>query len=146
MKVIIIKPCKDGKLNQVIDVADGYATNFLIKQGFALPVNSKTQNMLDNRVENEKQRQAKLLDNANKQKALIEGLTASYKLKVTNNNVHGSITRKQVIEFLREHKISVETPSVENVKIASIGISKVKIHLHKDVTAILKVEVKEDGK
>lgn len=146
MKVIIIKNCKDGKLNQVIDVSDGYATNFLIKKGFALPVNSKTQNMLDNRLEAKAASDKAALDAALNLKARIESLTAHYKLKVTNNVIHGSITRKQIQEFLREHKISIDNPLVENVKIASLGISKVKIELHKDVTAILKVEVKEDGK
>lgn len=146
MKVIIIKNCKDGKVNQVVDVSDGYATNFLIKQGFAIPVNAKTQNMLDNKLANEEARQKALLEKAKKTQEIIESLKMPFKLKVTNNVVHGSVTRKQVQEFLRDHKVIVDNTLVENVKIASIGISKVKIHLHKDVTAILKVEVKEDGK
>ncbi|VEU59919.1 bL9 family ribosomal protein [Mesomycoplasma neurolyticum] len=51
MKVIIIKEFnKDYKLNQVVEVSDGYAKNFLIKNGYALPVNKTTTLFLEKRM------------------------------------------------------------------------------------------------
>lgn len=141
MKVIIIKDNKDGKVNDIIEVSSGYATNFLIKKGLALPLNSKTEHMLNNKkAVLQSEEEAKILK-ANKAKKVIEALTLKFNLKVTNMVVHGSITKKQINKELVAHGIKVDTHNIENVKIASLGISKVSIKLHKDITATLKVEV-----
>lgn len=41
MKVILIKDCKDGKVNIIIEVLDGYGFNFLINKGFVFLYNEK---------------------------------------------------------------------------------------------------------
>ena len=146
MKVIIIKDCKDGKVNDVIDVAGGYATNFLIKNGFALPLNNKTEHMLKNKIKNIKDMDDSERENALKAKKIIENLKISFTLKVTNNVVHGSITKKQINKALIENGIKLDQRHIEHVQIASIGISKVKIDLYKDIFAELKVEVKGESK
>lgn len=145
MKVIIIKDCKDGKINEVIDVAAGYATNFLIKKGLALPFNSKTEHMLKNKVEEDNKKEQALIDNAVKAKDLIESITLKYRLKVTNNVIHGSITRKHIHKDLALKGVKVESHLIENKKIASIGISKIKVKLYKNISATLKVEVKDEN-
>lgn len=146
MKVIIIKDCKDGKANQIIDVSDGYATNFLIKKGFALPVNNKTQKIMEDKIKANQEREAFLRDEAIKLQGIIENIQPVFFLKETNMVVHGSITRKQIHNALKENNIKVDTFAIDNVKISSLGISKVKITLYKDIVALLKVEVKADGK
>lgn len=144
MKVILIKDCKDGKINTVIDVSDGYGVNFLIKQGYALPYNVKTSKVMSDKVAEEERRQKEIFDNAMKVKEAIEADVLHFSLKTTNNVVHGSITRKQINEALIEKGIRVPSHDIENVKIQSIGVSKVKITLHKKVMAILRVEVKDE--
>lgn len=142
MKVIIIKDCPEGKINQVVEVSAGYATNFLIKKGFALPFNSKTENMLKNKIKRLDEIDSSKRDNAVKAKTIIENLLLRTSLKVTNNVVHGSITKKQINKMLIENGIKVDSHNIDNVKIASIGVSKVKIKLYDDIFATLKVEVK----
>ena len=141
MKVILIKDCKDGKTNDVVDVSAGYATNFLIKNGFAVAMNSKTVGKLKRTVQHNEDVDAKNIENANKAKAIIESTTLSFFLKQTNNVIHGSITRKQIVKQLEDKKIHVKSVNVENKKIASMGISKIEIKLYKNITAILKVQV-----
>ena len=141
MEVILIKDCKDGKKNDIVNVSDGYAKNFLIKQGFAQSINNKN---LGSRNKN-----IKLIETMENQKSAnavifkeqIENLKLSFKLKVTNDVVHGSITRKQIIKELRAKKINVESHDVEHVQIKSLGNTNLSIKLYKDVKAILKVEV-----
>lgn len=145
MKVIIIKDCKDGKINEVIDVAAGYATNFLIKKGLALPFNSKTEHMLQNKVKEVNAKEQAMIDNALRAKKLIEAITLKYRLKVTNNVVHGSVTKKHIHKDLALKGVKVESHLIENKKIASIGISKVNVKLYKNISAILKVEVKDEN-
>ncbi len=50
MKVILIKDCKDGKANTIIEVSDGYGSNFLINKGFAVPYNEKTKKQLEKKL------------------------------------------------------------------------------------------------
>ncbi|CAM9155463.1 50S ribosomal protein L9 [Mycoplasma marinum] len=145
MKVIIIKECKSGKINDIVDVADGYAKNFLIKQGFALPINNSTKRLLDKKLEKIKENEAKELAVANEMKVLIEKTTLEFSLKSINNKVHGSITNKQVIKQLKENEISISKYALPHVHIASIGITKIVVDLHKDVKATLKIQVKNNG-
>ena len=79
-------------------------------------------------------------------KEIIEKIKLIFFLKATNNKVHGSITRKQIIKALREKNINIDAKIIDNDKIESIGISKIKIHLNKNVIAELKIEVKENEK
>lgn len=141
MKVIIIKDCKDGKKNDVVEVSNGYATNFLIKKGLALPVNQKTQHKLKVDLKHQKEIKEANIAKSEKIKEVIESLTLEFPLKFTNNMAHHSISRKQIIKSLREHKIKVESHSVENVHIKSEGITKVNIKLLEGVEATLKVKV-----
>ena len=144
MKVILIKDCKDGKVNDVVDVATGYATNFLIKNGYAVAMNSTTKGKLNRDVAANKEAADLKLANAEKAKAVIEATTLNFTLSQTNNVIHGSITRKQIIKQLLEKNIHVKSVDVENKKIDSMGISKVNIKLHNKVTAVLNVKVVEN--
>lgn len=145
MKVIIIKECKDGKVNEVIDVTSGYATNFLIKKGLALPFNSKTEHMLKNKVKEVNAKENAMIENALKAKKLIESVILKYRLKVTNNVVHGSVTKKQIHKDLALKGVKVDSHLIENKKITSIGISKVNVKLYREISAVLKVEVKDEN-
>lgn len=144
MKVILIKECKEGKINDVVDVSNGYATNFLIKHSFALPYNSKTEHMLKNRLSSIEKEELKKIENAEKAKERIESLTLEFKLKVTNMVVHGHITKKQVIKKISNHGIKISTHSIEHLQIDSLGMTLVPIKLHKNVIANIKIEVSDD--
>ncbi|MCK5945937.1 MAG: 50S ribosomal protein L9, partial [Mycoplasmataceae bacterium] len=141
MEVILIKDCKDGKKNEIVNVSDGYAKNFLIKQGFAQSINNKNLGSRNKNIKSIETMENQKSANALIFKEQIESLKLSFKLKVTNDVVHGSITRKQIIKELRARKINVESHDVEHVQIKSIGNTNVSIKLYKDVKAVLKVEV-----
>ena len=144
MKVILIKDCKDGKVNDVVDVSAGYATNFLIKNGFAVSMNAGTVGKLNRQIKHNEDIDQENIDNALKAKKVLEETTLNFSLKQTNNVVHGSITRKQIIKQLEENKIHVNSVNVENKKIASFGVSTIKIKLYKDISATLKVMVNDN--
>ena len=146
MKVIIIKKCKDGNVDDIIDVSMGYATNFLVKQGFALPVNKTTSRELKLR------KNAKVLKEANSRakslnaKKIIESMNLLYYVKVTNMVVNESVTRKQIHKDLIKKGVKIDSHNIENVRIVSLGVTNVKIDLHGDIAATLKVEVKDAQK
>ncbi len=145
MKVIIIKKCKDGNINDVIDVSNGYATNFLIKNKFAIPLNKKTSNMLKNNLNNIKKEIEEKTQKALKIKEKIENLNIVFYLKVVNSIVHGSITKKQILKQLSQNKIEVNPFNIEKTQIQTLGITNVKIKLYKDIFAILKIKVENES-
>ncbi|MCK5807324.1 MAG: 50S ribosomal protein L9 [Mycoplasmataceae bacterium] len=146
MKVIIIKDCKDGKIDEIIEVSTGYATNFLVKQGLALPVNKKTSRELKLRKNAKDLKESNSREKSLKAKELIESIVLTYKVKVTNMVVNESVTRKQIHKELMKKGIKIDSHNIENVRIVSLGITSVKIILHGDIVANLKVEVKDAKK
>lgn len=146
MKVILIKDCKDGQANQVVEVSSGYGTNFLIRQGFAIPYNDQTKHHLSQKLAHI-QAINKVNDlNLQLLKKQIEQTELLFALKTTNDIVHGSITRKQIQNELRKKNIIVDNNKIENLKINTLGITIIKLHLSKKVIADLKIRVKKDGK
>lgn len=144
MKVIMIKKWKKYNADEIVEVANGFGTNFLIKNGYALPINKNTTTALENKIEAKKEE-----FNSNKEKALLlkeslEKLNLVFSLKVTNNVIHGSITTKKVNQALIEKGYKLEKHSIPHVAIASIGFTKIPIKLFDNVVANVNVEVRSE--
>ncbi len=146
MKVIIIKDCPKGKINDIIEVADGYAKNFLIKKGFALPMNSTTERKLkENLISIENNNKAKK-ELSLKRKKELEAIELSFTLKTTKDVIHGSITNKQILKQIKAKGFDYVTKyNLGHNSITSIGTTKIKIELQKDIIAIVKVKVEKNG-
>lgn len=144
MQVIFIKDLrKQGKKGEIKNVKDGYAQNFLIKNGYAIPVNEKNLNDL----KNEKIREEKL-DEKNKQEATVlkeklEKETLEFQVKTgEDDRVFGSISPKQIKEELLKKGYSIEKKQIElRNNIASLGYHEVIINLYPTVIAKIKVHV-----
>ncbi|UVD81754.1 50S ribosomal protein L9 [Mycoplasma iguanae] len=145
MKVILIKDCKDGKANTIIDVAPGYGTNYLIKNGFGLPYNEKTKAILNKKLsELESEEQAKRLE-ATKLKYELENLVLEFQLKETNNLIHHSISNKKIEKAILDKGFKLPKHSlVENEHIASFGTTVVKAKIYKDIIANLQVKITKE--
>lgn len=145
MKVIIKKDFQKWKANEIVEVADGYAKNFLIKNGHALPINHATNRKRNETIATKKQNEDKNVEVAKKTKLFIESLKPVMYLKVDDTLVvHGSITRKQIIEYLREKGVKLnDSKNVENIKIESLGKTNVRVKVYKDIVATLSIEVEK---
>lgn len=145
MKVIFIKDLKgQGKKKDIKEVSDGYAMNYLIKNGYAVKYTKTSNDILNNEIENEKQLFEKNTKNAKIVKEKLEKETVTFIVKSgTNNKIFGSISTKQIIDELNKlgyydidkRKIFIDNP------ITSLGTHIVKIELFKDVIANLKIKV-----
>ena len=144
MKVIFLKDVKgQGKKDEIKDVKPGYAQNFLIKNGYAVPLTETSKKKLD--IDTEKRKQADNLDKENniKIKEKIEKLKITFKLKAgKNEQVFGSISTKQIHSELLKNDINVDKKKIKlDFPISSLGFHKVNIELRKDVTAVLNIQV-----
>jgi large subunit ribosomal protein L9 len=147
MKVIFLKDVKGkGKKGEVKNVADGYAHNFLLKQGLAVEANPSNVSSLNAQKKKEEKLAAEELAEAKQLKAKIDEITVELTAKSgEGGRLFGSITSKQIAEELqKKHSIKVDKRKIElEDAIRSLGVTKVPVKLYPDVTATLDVHVKE---
>ncbi|MBR7184908.1 MAG: 50S ribosomal protein L9 [Clostridia bacterium] len=111
MKVILTQDVKgQGKKDQMVNVSDGYARNFLLPKGLAIPADAKSINEMktkeaaaQHKIEVEKQAARDLA-------AQLASVTVKMKAEAgTDGRIYGSITSKDVAEGLeKQHKITID--------------------------------------
>ncbi|KOP71603.1 MULTISPECIES: 50S ribosomal protein L9 [Cytobacillus] len=147
MKVIFLKDVKGkGKKGEVKNVADGYAQNFLIKQGLAVEANQANVSTLNAQKKKEEKLAAEELADAKKLKEVMDKITLEFSTKAgEGGRLFGSITSKQIAEELQKaHNLKVDKRKIELPDaIRTLGYTKVSVKLHAEVTATLNVHVKE---
>lgn len=147
MKVIMIKKYSKYNVDEIIEVSDGFGKNFLINNGYALPINEATSKNLEKRKEIKKEQFEQERQKAILLKEQIEALELIFYLKVTNDVVHGSISTKKVSQELKQKNIKLDKHVLPHISIVSLGITNIKFKIFDDIEAILKINVKgEYGK
>ena len=144
MEVIFIKDLKNqGKKGQVKNVKDGYAENYLIKNGYA--VKKTKENLL--KLNQEQTKKAKE-DAANKEEAKLlkeklSKVTLEFKVKTgEGDRDFGSISIKQIKDELAKQGYKIEKSAIElTSNISSLGFHNVNINLYPEITAQIKVHV-----
>lgn len=147
MRVIFLKDVKGkGKKGEVKNVADGYAHNFLLKQGLAVEASQAAVSSLNAQKKKEEKLAAEELEEAKQLKETIDEITVELTAKAgEGGRLFGSITSKQIAaELLKKNQIKIDKRKIELADaIRSLGYTNVPIKLHTEVTATLKVHVKE---
>ena len=145
MKVIFIKDLKkQGKVNDVKEVSDGYAINYLIKNGYAVKYTKTSSNILDKDLKNKKKQEEIEIENANKIKKELEKLVLEFKVKANNGKVFGSVSNKQICDELLKKGYKIDKKNIDNKQsISSLGMHVIKINLHKKVSCDLRVQLIE---
>ncbi|MBQ2872859.1 MAG: 50S ribosomal protein L9 [Bacilli bacterium] len=145
MKVIFIKDLKkQGKVNEIKEVSDGYAINFLIKNGYAVKYTKTSNEILNTNLKNKAIEEEKNIEEANKLKKELEKLELTFSVKAgKDGRTFGTISTKQIAQNLNElgHKIDKKQIK-EELPLNVLGTHYVKIALHKKVECELKVVLK----
>ena len=146
MKVIFIKDLKNqGKVDEIKEVSDGYAKNFLIKNGYAVKYTKGSNDRLNEDIKNKELKEKEDIKKAEEIKQKLAKENIIYNVKTgKESKVFGNISTKQISESLTslgynidKKKILLDTP------LNTLGIHNIKIVLHKKVEANLKVTLKE---
>ena len=147
MKVVLLADVKgQGKKNDVIDVSDGYAKNFLIARKLAKVADAQALNDVKvreasrlHRIEVEKQEANAL---AEKLKGIIVKIPAS---SGADGRLYGSVTSKDIAERLEaDHKIAIDKRKIViNDTIKAYGKYEVDVKLYTEITGTINVLVCE---
>lgn len=145
MKVIFIKDLKkQGKVNEIKEVSDGYATNFLIKNGYAVKYTKTSNEILNNNIQNAKIQEEKNIQEATKIKQELEKIELVFNVKSgANGKAFGNISTKQISQKLTELNFKIDKKQIEITEsLNTLGTYYIKINLHKKVQANLKITLK----
>ena len=147
MKVILLEDVKSlGKKGQLVEVNAGYARNFILPKKLGIEATSKNINDLKLQKAHEDKVAAEQLAAAKVLAEELKDKSVELKMKVgEGGRTFGAISTKEIAAAAKEQlgyeldkkKISVDEP------IKSLGVHNVKIKLHPQVTADLKVKVTE---
>ena len=144
MEEIFIKDLKNqGKKGEIKKVKDGYAENFLIKNGYAVIKNK------ENMAKLEKEQQAKAASDAKNKKEAeelkkeLDKLVLEFKVKTgEGDKVFGSVSIKQVKDALTKEGYKIEKSQIElTTAMASLGFHRVDINLYPGVKATIKAHI-----
>ena len=147
MQVILLKDVKNvGKKDQIVNVSDGYATNFLFKNRLAVPVSKRSVEVLENQQENARQLEEQKRQEAKKIAEELKKITLEFTLSVgKDSRPFGSISLKQVEEeLLKKHNLTIDKRKfLEKKNLDSLGFYTLKIELFKGVIGEVKVHISE---
>ncbi len=144
MEVIFIKDLKNqGKKGQIKNVKDGYAENYLIKNGYAVKKTKENLSKLNHEVARKEKEDAENREKAIKMKEKLNKEVLEFTVKTgEGDKVFGSISIKPIKEELEKRGYQIEKSMIEiESPISSLGFHNVKINLYPEVTAIIKVHV-----
>ena len=145
MKLILTQDVKgQGKKDQVIDVSDGYARNFLLPKGLAIPADAKAMSEIKNREASKQHKidteRAAAKETAQKLSEITVNIVTS---GGTDGRLYGSVTAKDIAEALeKQFSIAVDKRKLslsENIK--TFGTYIIDVKLYTDVSGKVKVSV-----
>lgn len=147
MQVILLKDVKNvGKKDQIVNVSDGYANNFLLKNKLAVPVSKKSIEVLETQQENKRIDEANKKAQAQEVAEKLKDIIVEFSLSVgKDSRTFGSISYKQVEEeLLGKHQIKIDKRKfLDNQKLDAIGYHTLKIELYKGVIGEVRVHISE---
>lgn len=146
MKVVLTEDVeKLGSKGDIVDAAPGYARNYLFPRGLAVEATKQKIKELEekeakkNRLENEKR------EEANQLKSKLESEKFVIKVKAgENGRLFGSVNTKDIADAASDKGYDIDKRKIDlDDSIKSLGMHTVEVKLYDDITADLKINVKE---
>ena len=148
MKVILLQDVKSlGKKDEIVDVSDGYAKNFLISKGLAVEANAKNLSELAGKQASEQHKIDVEKENANNIKTIIDGKKLTITAKAgASGKLFGAITSGNIAEYIEKQfsqKIDKKKISLKS-DIKSFGTYEADIKLYAGINAKMTIDVTEE--
>jgi large subunit ribosomal protein L9 len=143
MKVLLTADVKGtGKKGDVVEVADGYGRNFLIKKGLATAATAASVHEAQQKKEAAQFHKAEEVKALKALAASLEGKKVSVKIKTgENGKTFGSVTASHVATALSEIGFDVDKKKIKMETVKTLGTLPAEIRLMEGVTAKITVVV-----
>ena len=145
MKVILKENIKSiGKKDEIINVSDGYARNYLFTKNLAVEATRENLTKLKGKKDSELFKKNNEIEAAKSVAKKMEKIRLQFKIKTgENGKVFGGISSKEIAEKLEsEYEIKVDKKKIElKDSLKTIGITKVEIKLYEGVVGIINIEL-----
>ena len=145
MKVILLEDVRSlGKKDDIVDVKEGYARNFLFTKNLGVPADAKNMNEVRLRKARDEKHAAEKLAEAKELAEKLEKTSLICRVKAgKDGKIFGSVSSKEIAEEMKKQngldidkkKLVIADP------IKNLGTYKVNARLHPDVTAVLTIDV-----
>ena len=142
MKVILLQDVKgQGKKDQILDVSDGYANNFLIKKGYAVAFSKRSSEVLEKSLSEKKAKEDALVAKYDIIKEQLTDKEIIFKVSTgKEDKVFGSVSTKQISDKLGTMGYKIDKKCIKVISnIDSLGTHNVEIELHRNVKFNIKV-------
>ncbi len=134
-----------GHKDDIVTVKNGYATNYLIPQGFATMATPSAKKVHAENMKQRAHKEAKIREEAIALAGKLEGVTITVGAKTsTTGKIFGSVNNIQLAEALAEKGFDVDRKNItilgeDNIK--EVGTYEASIKLHREIKANIKFEV-----
>ena len=138
-----------GFKDEVVEVKNGYARNFLIPKGVASLATVSAIKMLEENLRQSADKNKKIKDEAQKTADALQDLTVQIVAKAGDKGkIFGSVNTIQLAESIEKagHKVDRKYIKIKGEAIKNVGSYEASIRLHKDVTVDVKFDVVSDKK
>lgn len=146
MQVILIEDVANlGFKDDIVNVKNGYANNYLLPQGMAIIATESNRKVLAENIRQRARKEEKIRTEASTLKAALDGKTVRVAVKVgENGQLFGAINNIMVADALKEqHNYDVDRKKivVDGNKIKEIGSYQVAVNVYRDIKAQVNLEV-----
>ncbi|MBR4694187.1 MAG: 50S ribosomal protein L9 [Bacilli bacterium] len=146
MKVILLADVKkQGKKDQIINVSDGYAKNYLIKNGLAVQATETSTKRLAKELDIKKKEEEANIEACKELAEKLKKKEIIIKVKTgEQDKVFGTVSSKQICEELKKMGFEIDKKKINvTYPLDTLGTHIVKLSLHKKVEGEIKVTLKK---
>jgi large subunit ribosomal protein L9 len=136
-----------GSRGQVVQVAAGYARNFLLPKRLAVAATESNKKIVEQERQAHLRKEAKLQNEAEDLGKMMAGVSVTIAQKAgENDQLFGSVTAKDVAEALERKGYTIDRRKIQlDEPIKQLGEHKVSVRLHREVSAEIAVNVVKEA-
>jgi large subunit ribosomal protein L9 len=147
MKVILKDDVNNvGKMGEIVNVANGYARNYLVPRGFAVVASTKNIKTIEHEKRIIKEKAKKIMNSAQELSDKISKITLIVKANAgEEGKLFGSVTTMDIAELIKKEGIEIDKKKISiDDPIKRLGTYTVHVQVHPDITTNITVQVVQE--